>query len=146
MAAATPGTIPYSSIPSPVPIGLIGACQAAEAAAGFSSMLSMAPDGWEVADVPTVMATIASYVGSPAELAFHKTAKQTALDATFDTTFDLAKFIRGGTLTTVTAANVGSFLAQITNNYRGLRSSISNSSATAVTDAINVTAGWPANP
>jgi hypothetical protein len=97
-------------------------------------------------DKATVQALIAGYAGSAAELAFHKAAKQTALDALFDAQFDLAKFIRAGTSTTITATNVGTFLATITNNYRSLRASIAAAGTAAAVDAINVAGGWPANP
>lgn len=75
-----------------------------------------------------------------------KQAMQLALDAMFDAQFDLKAFIRGGTISTVTAVQVGSFLAQITNNYRSLRSQISAATTVAQVQAININAGWPANP
>jgi hypothetical protein len=75
-----------------------------------------------------------------------RTQKQTALDALFDANFDLAKFIRGGTATTITAANVGTFLATITNNYRSLRAQIAAASTLATLNAININSGWPSNP
>lgn len=93
-----------------------------------------------------VQALIAAYPNSAAELAWHRAQKQAALDALFDANFDLAKFIRGGTLTTITGANVSAFLATCTNNYRTLRAAIVAGATVAVVDAINVSAGWPANP
>jgi hypothetical protein len=75
-----------------------------------------------------------------------KALKQAALDDQFDSKFDLTKFIRGGTATTITATNVGNFLAQITNNYRTLRAQIAAASTVAIVQAIDITAGWPANP
>lgn len=143
---ATPGVIPYGSIPSPSPAGLLEACENALTAAGFAPYVTRAPDGVHVSDVPTVTVTISAYVGSAAQLAYTKAQKQTALDAAFDTNFDLTKFIRGGTATNITAANVGTFLATITNNYRSLRASIANAANVAAVNAININSGWPVNP
>jgi hypothetical protein len=80
------------------------------------------------------------------ELATHKATKQAALDTLFSANFDLASFIRSGTNAAVTAAQVGTFLATITNNYRTLKASIANAATAAAADAIVVTGGWPANP
>lgn len=145
---ASPGIIAYANIPGwPAPPGgLFLACETALAAAGFGTFVTRAPDGLHVSDVPTVTATIASYSGSATELAYHKAQKQAALDAEFDANFDLADFIRGGTATNVTAANVGTFLATIINNYRTLRASIANATNVAAVDAINIASGWPNNP
>lgn len=142
------GTILYSSItgwPSP-PAGLFEACESALATAGFSTFVSRGPDGVNVSDVATVNAVLASYAGGSAQLAFNKAQKQATLDALFDANFDLAKFIRGGNATGITAANVGSFLATITNNYRTLRASIANAADLTALNAINLNSGWPANP
>src|SRR5579859_7126010 len=46
---------------------------------------------------------------------------QVQLDLLLDNNFDLKQFIRAGQLTTVTATNVGTFLATICDNYRTLR-------------------------
>lgn len=143
-----PGIIPYSSVPgwpSP-PVGLFETCESALASTGFASFVSRGPDGVMVSDVATVNAVLASYAGSALELSYNKTQKQTALDVLFDANFDLAKFIRGGTSTTITAANVGTFLATITNNYRSLRAQIANASTLAILNAVNINSGWPANP
>lgn len=140
------GVISNSSIPNPVPDGLLAACENALTAAGFSPLISFAPDGVHVSDVATVNSVLASYVGSASQLAFNKAQKQATLDALFDANFDLAKFIRGGTSTGITAANVGTFLATITNNYRSLRAQISAASTLATLNATNVNSGWPSNP
>jgi hypothetical protein len=140
------GIIPYNQIPSPVPAGLFEACEVALALAGFSTQATRAPDGVHVSDVPTVTATIASYVGSAAQLAYAKAQLQAALDAEFDANFDLSKFIRGGTVTGITAAQIGTFLATITNNYRTLRASIASAANVAAVNAINIASGWPSNP
>lgn len=79
-------------------------------------------------------------------LANFQAQKQAQLDALFDANFDLPKFIRAGASTGVTAAGVGTFLAQITNNYRTLRASIAAAASVAAVAAIDVTTGWPANP
>ena len=139
------GIIPLGSIPSPFPAGLAEACEAALLAAGFSPTITVAPDGVHVSDVATVVATAQAYVGSAAELAFHKAQQQELLDAEFNANFDLAAFIRNGTATGITAAQVGTFLATITNNYRTLRASIAAATTVAQVQATNIAAGWPAN-
>jgi hypothetical protein len=107
---------------------------------------SFEPDGLHVSDVAASNALISSYSGSAAQLAYSKTQKQIALDALFDANFDLAKFIRGGTSTAITAANVGTFLAAITNNYRSLRANIAAAASVSAVLAININSGWPSNP
>jgi hypothetical protein len=129
-----------TSPPNPVPIGLKEAIEAA----GHS--ITAEPAGWAVDDAVAVQAIINSYAGSAAELQWHKKQKQIALDQLFDAHFDLTKFIRDGTATSITATNVGTFLAQITNNYRSLRANIAAAATVAVVDAINVNLGWPSNP
>lgn len=79
-------------------------------------------------------------------IAFLRAQKQGALDAFFDANFDLKAFIRAGSAATVTAANVGTFLATITNNYRALRASIAAAADAATVNAININSGWPSNP
>lgn len=140
------GVIPTNSLPNPIPDGLVAACESALIAAGFSPLMSFAPDGVHVSDVATVNATMASYVGSAGQLAFNKAQKQAALDVLFDGNFDLSAFIKSGTSTAITAANVGTFLATITNNYRSLRAQIANASTLAILNAININSGWPSNP
>lgn len=140
------GIIPYANVPHPIPDGLFLACEAALVAAGFSATVALAPDGIHVADVSTVTATMTSYAGSAAELAYHKAIQQAALDAIFSANFDLAAFIRSGTTVGITGVQVGTFLATITNNYRTLRAAIANATTVAQISAINVTAGWPNNP
>lgn len=145
---ATPGTILYSAVPGwPSPAsGLFSACEDALAAAGFNTRVELSPDGVRVSDIPTVTAVLQSYVGGAEQLNFSKAQKQAALDALFDANFDLAKFIRGGTSTSITATNVGTFLATITNNYRSLRAQISTASTLAILNGINISSGWPSNP
>lgn len=75
-----------------------------------------------------------------------QTDLQTQLDNLLDNNFDLVKFIRAGTSTTVTATNVGTFLATICDNYRTLRASIAAASTWAALNAININSGWPSNP
>ena len=101
---------------------------------------------WTADNPIAVQAIINGYAGSAAQLTFAKADKQALLDDQFDQHFDLAKFIRGGTATTVTAAQVGTFLATITNNYRTLRASITAASTVAAVAAVNIASGWPSNP
>lgn len=79
-------------------------------------------------------------------LAYLKLQKQATLDVLFNTSFDLSDFIRAGSATGVTAANIGTFLATITANYRTLRASITSAQDVATLNAINLLGGWPNNP
>lgn len=146
--AAQPGLIVPTTIPGwpNPPAGMYEACSAALIAAGFPGTVHHEPAGFWVPDVPTVNATMTAYVGGSSELTFTKAQKQAALDVLFDGSFDLKAFIRAGTSTTVAAAGVGTFLAQITNNYRSLRASIAAAANVAAVNAININAGWPSNP
>lgn len=118
----------------------------AEVAAQNGMMWFLAPDGLHVNDAALANALISSYSGGASQLAWSKTQKQVTLDALFDANFDLAKFIRGGAATNITAANVGTFLATITNNYRSLRASIAAAANLTALNAININSGWPSNP
>lgn len=79
-------------------------------------------------------------------LAYAQAVKQGALDAFLDANFDFKAFIRAGTTTTLTGAQVGTFIATIANNYRSLRAQIAAASTVAAVNAININSGWPANP
>jgi hypothetical protein len=107
---------------------------------------SISPDGLHVADGSTATTFLNTYVGSATELSWNKTQKQIALDALLDNHFDLTAFIRAGTVTTLTATNIGTFLATISNNYRTLRASIAVAADLTTLNAININAGWPSNP
>lgn len=138
----SPGIIPYNSIPnwpSP-PAGLFEACESA----GISA--SRASDGVHVSNLTGAQNIISAYSGGATELSWNKTKKQVALDVLFDANFDLKAFIRAGSATNITATNIGTFLATITNNYRSLRASIAAAANVAAVNAININAGWPSNP
>lgn len=125
---------------------LLGLMETIEAA---GHVVVVSPSGWEVKDAATAAAVqniINSYAGSASQLSYTKTQKQAALDAAFNANFDLAAFIRGGTATNVTSANVGTFLATITNNYRSLRAQITAAASVAAVNSINLNSGWPNNP
>lgn len=122
------------------------ACQSALTLAGFPPVFFVSPEGVHVSDIPTVTTAAAAYAGSAAELIHEKAQAQIALDAEFDANFDLAKFIRGGTATGVTAAQVGTFIAMIANNYRTLRGAIASAANVAAVNSINIAGGWPSNP
>lgn len=142
------GTIAYASIPGwPSPAaGLFEACEAALATAGFSTVVSRAPDGLHVSDVATVNTAMAAYSGGAAQLAYAKAQKQAALDTLLDNNFDLKAFIRAGTASNIALGAVDAFLRAIANNYRSKRTSIAGAANVAAVTAIDVTAGWPANP
>jgi hypothetical protein len=142
------GTIPVANIPgwpNPPP-GLMPACQKSLDDAQISGSVSMRAQGLHTPDVANTTAVLNSYSGGTDELNFAKNDKQTRLDTLVDENFDLKAFIRDGTITTVTGANVGNYLAQITNNYRSLRSQIANAASVAAVNAINLNQGWPSNP
>lgn len=129
-----------TNIPLPLLSGFSETCEAA------GIHLEIGPDGVYASDVSAAQSLFATYSGSAAELAWWKAQKQIALDALFDAHFDLAKFIRDGTATNVTANNVGTFLSTITNNYRSKRANISAAVSVAAVQAVNVNSGWPSNP
>lgn len=79
-------------------------------------------------------------------LAYWQAQKQAQLDAFYAANINLDAFIRGGTVTGVTATQVGTFLAQIVNNYRTLRASIAAAASISAVNAVNVQSGWPSNP
>jgi hypothetical protein len=113
-------------------------------ASSFSTSM-MAPEGLHVGDIPTATSFLNSYVGSSTELSWNKDNKKAALDTYFTTYFDLTEFIMQGTVQ-VSATNVGNFIAQITNNYRSLKSQIANAANMTALNAIDITKGWPNNP
>jgi hypothetical protein len=143
----TVGIIPVTNIPGwPIPVaGVRESVDAALVAAGFG-ISTIAPDGLHVGDIATANSVLSTYVGSATELSWNQTQKQAALDALLNNNFDLKAFIRAGTLTTVTATGVGTFLATINNNYRSLRSQIAAAANVAAVNAININSGWPSNP
>lgn len=134
------GIIAYANLPANLP------AEAFDQLAVSGISVARAPDGVHVSNLNGATTFLAAYKGSAGELAYAKLQKQQALDDFFNAHFDLAAFIRGGTATGITAANVGTFLATITNNYRTLRASIAAASTVAVVNVINVNSGWPANP
>ena len=98
--------------------------------------------GWRASDPGEAARIAAAYDPLP----WLKARKQAALDALFDARFDVARFMRDGTATAVTGAQVGAFLAAATNRYRLLRAAILAASDAAALDAVDLDAGWPANP
>ncbi len=130
------------TVSSPPPAGLAEALAAAGFRFWWEAGTGRCPDAAAVA----TQAFITAYAGSAAELTWTKAQKQTALDLLLDNNFDLKAFIRAGTSTTITGTNVGAFLATITDNYRTLRASIAAGATVAAVNAININAGWPANP
>lgn len=88
--------------------------------------------------------TIAAAI--PAPVADLQACLQAALMALFTQNFNLQQFIINGTAATVTATQVGTFLATITNNFRSLRASIAAATTVSQLNAININAGWPSNP
>jgi len=99
--------------------------------------------GWQATDAPGAQMIIDSIA---TWLPFHKKAKLTRLTDLMQSHVDLFRLIDGGTLTTVTAAQFGNFWATATNNYRTLKAAINAALTPSAVDAIDITAGWPANP
>lgn len=58
----------------------------------------------------------------------------------------MAALIDGGTSTSVTATQFGTFWASVANNYRTIKASIQAATTSAQVAAISITAGYPANP
>ena len=126
-------------------------CEAALAAAGFSTLVTRTPNGVLVADVPTVVAAAQEYVGSAAQATWAKTNEYGTglldrLNADAVQRINLFVMIQGGTVTNLTGAQVGTFLAAVSNNYRTLVAQINAATTVAQVNAINIGAGWPANP
>ena len=133
-------------LPVNPPQGLIPFVKTTLRNAGKDDKITLAPDGLHCSDATLVLSAIAAYVGSATELADAKATKQAALDALLDQNFDFKAFIRAGTATGITGANIGTFLATITNNYRTLRSAIASASTVQNVQAVNINSGWPNNP
>ena len=135
-----------SNPPTPVPAGLRDTIEEAGHVAINEWDATHTFNVWMCDDPVAVQAIISTYSGSASELAWWKAQHQAALDELFNANFDLAKFIRAGTATGITAQNVGNFLVTITNNYRTLRADIAAATTVAGVQAIVITSGWPANP
>jgi hypothetical protein len=143
----TSGVLSPTLIPGwPMPLGGVReTLDTALSNAGFHAS-AMRPDGLAVADVTLTQNHFNTYAGSSTELEWNRSSLQSQLDADFDINFNLPAFIRAGTVTPVTGTQVANFLATITSNYRSKRSDISTATTLAQLNAININAGWPANP
>lgn len=97
---------------------------------------------WLASDAVAAQAIVDSYDPLP----WLKQKKQATLDKHFDEHCDLPRFIREGTVITVTSTQVGNFLRDVTNNYRTLRAQIASAVDQAALSAIDIASGWPSNP
>ena len=79
-------------------------------------------------------------------LAYWKTQRQADNFAFLSTFFNFVNFIDGGTLTTLTGTQVGTFIASCANNYRTKKAAIAAATTSAQVLAIDVTTGYPSNP
>lgn len=113
---------------------------AAIEAAGIA--IEYSQDGYRATDVDGASAIINNSGGW---LAVAKAIKRRELDEFLRDNFDLISFIMGGSAT-VNANQVGTFLANITNNYRSIKASIAAQTTVAGVVGINVAGGWPNNP
>ena len=138
--------IPPNQLPTNPAQGLIPFVKTMLRNAGKDETIRLTPDGLQCSDATLVLSAIAAYSGSATELADAKSTKQAALDLLLDQNFDLKAFIRAGTAAGITGANIGTFLATITNNYRTLRAAIAAAATVQAVQAINVNSGWPNNP
>lgn len=136
----------FANPPDPAPAGLFETIEAAGHSAAIEWNAARTGVVWQCDDAAAVQAIVVGYSGSAAELAWWKSKMQAALDDLLDDNFDLKAFIRAGASISVTAAGIGNFLATINNNYRTLRASIAAASTVAAVQAVNINAGWPANP
>lgn len=94
----------------------------------------------------TLLAAYTVAAAIPTSVADLQALLQAALLALFTQNFNLQQFIINGTAATITATQVGTFLATITNNFRSLRASIAAATTVSQLNAININAGWPSNP
>jgi hypothetical protein len=140
MATAQPGIISYALVPNPLPDGWHQAAVAALVTAGFPTFCTRSPNGIETADAPTVLAVLSNFVGSAAELTYHRERKQKELDAHFDETHDFHHIVRSGH-----GAMTPQHFSEIANNYRALRNQIAIAEKIEDIAAIDVKSGWPAN-
>jgi hypothetical protein len=79
-------------------------------------------------------------------LAWCKTCQLAALLAYLQNYLNLSNFVDGGTATNVTGTGVGTFLADLTNNYRTKKQAIQNATTSAQVWAVDFQTGWPSNP
>lgn len=94
---------------------------------------------------------LASYINqltttTSTSLVIQQALKQAQLDAAFPPHMDTVLMAKGGRSTTLTGTDIANFLAQSANNYRSLKSQIALATTAAQVQAIDITAGWPANP
>ena len=142
------GNIPTSSIPGwPNPsAGLMPACQTSLDNAKINGALFIGPQGLHTPDLANTNAVLSTYSGSATELTYAKDAKKKLLFDLCDTQYDLRALADSGTTASLTSTNVGTYLANVGNNYRTLKGQINAAANVAAVNAININAGWPAYP
>lgn len=79
-------------------------------------------------------------------LVIQQALKQAQLDVILGDNADIIVMIQNGTVSTLTGTQVANFLAGYANNYRNLRAQIAAATTAAQVRAIDINAGWPANP
>lgn len=150
MREPVPGIVPPDQVPHAIPQGLLEACERALAQAGFSVLVTRSPDGLHCADVPTVIGVIERYVGSPEELAHHRSNAHghghvDLLDAELERRLDLISLAKGGT-GPLQAEELSGYVANVISNYRRLHAAIHDAATPSGVRAVDISAGWPSTP
>lgn len=94
---------------------------------------------------------LASYINqlittTSTSLIIQQALKQAQLDQLLAANADIVHLVQGGQNNTTTGTGIANYLSSATNNYRSLRSQIATATTAAQVQAININAGWPANP
>jgi hypothetical protein len=144
----TAGNIPTSSIPGwpNPPQGLMPACQTSLNNAGINGALFIGPQGLHTPDLANTNAVLSTYTGSATELTFTKDTRKKALYDLVDNYYDLRALADGNTTTNLSANTVGTYLANVGNNYRTKKAAINNAATVAAVNAVDINTGWPAYP
>jgi len=142
------GNIPVSSIPGwpTPPEGYMAACQTSLDNAGIKGNLFLSPQGLHTPDVANTTAVLNGYVGSSAELTYAKDTRKRSLYDLVDNYYDLRALADGNTTTNLSANTVGTYLANVGNNYRTKKAAINAAATVAAVNAVNINTGWPAYP
>lgn len=98
--------------------------------------------GWQATDPVGAQAIVDSVA---AWLPFHKKAKLEALSARYGEHFDHHKLAHAGAAP-VTPGGLSAHWAGAISNFRALKRRVENAATPGDVDAIDITAGWPANP
>jgi hypothetical protein len=79
-------------------------------------------------------------------LVIQQALTQAQLDQLLAQKADTVNMVQGGQNSSTTGTGVANYLSASTNNYRSLRAQIAAATTAGQVQAININAGWPANP